>query len=924
MRRIVLFAGTLLLALPMEAYSQCGCNFVINANSPYVFDGVKMGVKPGNKICFANGQRADIMIMNVHGTAAQPVVFTNMCDGKVLIKGNAGTGRLIYMGNVSYVRITGSANPSEAYGIEVQTGVQGIDFRDLSTNVEADHLYLHDLGYSGINAKTDPTCDPATWRGNFTMRDVLIHDNKIINTGGEGIYIGESHYHTTVTVTPCNLQAQEHEIIGCQIYNNILQNIGRDGIQVGSVTSGGFIHHNSIYNFATLHLGYDASGIQINPGTNANIYNNVIDLGYGFGVFAGGRGGSHLYNNIISNCGMGGITSAAYAPVDVSGFIFSNNTLVNNANLGIQSYANNTPNICVNNIIVAPATGTFMFIDAFAPGIVWAESNNIKTADINSIKFVNAGAKNYRLQTTSPAKDAGISMVAKGISTDLDNLTRPSGPAFDIGAYEFQAGSVPNIPPVPNAGTDINIILPITVATLTGTATDPDGTITAYSWTKVSGPAATLNNPASAILSLAGLVQGSYVFRLTVTDNNAMTASDDVTVTVNPAGTPPVVTVISRFNFTNMTQSVAGWTNAVGQPHAAVITARDPATGFTVSSVATTQWPPLQNASPISAFNGGAANGTIQPAAVVLTQWLNFGAPYGATVNGVVQGDNVSLSGLNPAKTYLLQMGASRASGSGPDRYGNVEYRVKGTDPKLLLITDNTSNQIEYASVTPDAQGKIGISARKRNGDSPMQIGYIGWLVVTENAAAPQAPPPANAPPVANAGTDKSISLPTTTITLTGTGTDSDGTIVSYGWTKVSGALVTLVNQFTSILTINALLPGTYVFRLRVIDNDGTAAYDDVTVTVAALGGGGASATERAAPENEPIEPPEPFDFLDKQYPGGYKYSVNIFTESGQVLYSGEWTKERYFEVFVKEGLYLYYVNQDGKRVDAGKVMIVK
>ncbi len=803
-----------------------------------------MGVQPGNKICFANGQRPDILIQNVHGTVDKPVIFTNMCDGKVIIKGTASTGRLMYMGNVSHVRVTGTGNPSEQYGIEIQTGVQGIDFRDLSTYVEADHLYVHDLSYSGINAKTDPTCDQATWRGNFTMRDVLVHDNKISKTGGEGIYIGESHYHITVTVTPCNLQAQEHEITGCQVYNNVLENIGRDGIQVGSATTNCSIHHNTIYNFGTTHEGYDASGIQINPGTNANTYNNVIDLGFGFGIFAGGRGGSHLYNNLITNCGMGGITSAAYAPVDPSGFIFSNNTLVNNSHVGMQSYANNTPNTFVNNIIVAPSTGTFKYVDATSPGIQWTESNNIKTTDINSVKFVNPAGKNYRLQSTSPAKDAGINMVAKGISLDLDNLPRPSGAAFDIGSYEFQAAGVVNTPPVANAGADITIVLPITIATLTGTASDPDGTITAFSWTKVSGPAATLSNAMTSILSLVGLVQGSYVFRLTVTDNSGATTSDDVTVAVNPLLTPPPTTLVSRFNFTNMIQNVTGWIDAAGAPHLAVITASDPSTGFAISSVGTGQWPPLQNATAISSFNGGAANGTVQPAAVVLTQWLNYGAPYGATVNGVVQGDNISLSGLNLSKTYKLQVGASRASGSGPDRYGNVEYRVKGMDPKLLLITNNTASQVEYASVTPDTQGKIGMSARKVNGDSPMQIGYIGWLVVTENATTLIT----SAAPVANAGADNTMTQPT---------------------------------------------------------NTSTSETADV-------------------PDNKPIVPDQPFEFLDKQYPGGHQYLVNIFSGSGQVLYSGEWSKERYYEIFVQEGLYLYHIIRDGRRVDAGKVMIVR
>ncbi len=52
----------------------------------------------------------------------------------------------------------------------------------------------------------------------------------------------------------------------------------------------------------------------------------------------------------------------------------------------------------------------------------------------------------------------------------------------------------------------------------------------------VSGPASyTLVNANAAATGLNGLVQGVYVFRLTVTDNNGATATDLVTVTVSPS-----------------------------------------------------------------------------------------------------------------------------------------------------------------------------------------------------------------------------------------------------------------------------------------------------------------------------------------------------------------------------------------------------
>jgi hypothetical protein len=75
---------------------------------------------------------------------------------------------------------------------------------------------------------------------------------------------------------------------------------------------------------------------------------------------------------------------------------------------------------------------------------------------------------------------------------------------------------------------------------LNGSASsDPDGTISKYAWSKVSGPTTFLiGSTGSAITVISNLVAGTYVFRLTVTDNNGATANDDVTVVVNDTASP--------------------------------------------------------------------------------------------------------------------------------------------------------------------------------------------------------------------------------------------------------------------------------------------------------------------------------------------------------------------------------------------------
>jgi hypothetical protein len=110
----------------------------------------------------------------------------------------------------------------------------------------------------------------------------------------------------------------------------------------------------------------------------------------------------------------------------------------------------------------------------------------------------------------------------------------------DAGAkkYDDMVVTVNPALPVVNAGIDKLVKLPTTSATITGTASDADGTIASYTWTKISGGYCSMYNTTTATLKLSGLASGVYVFRLTATDNMGYTGSDDLTITVDA---PPVV-----------------------------------------------------------------------------------------------------------------------------------------------------------------------------------------------------------------------------------------------------------------------------------------------------------------------------------------------------------------------------------------------
>src|SRR5215203_1745173 len=114
--------------------------------------------------------------------------------------------------------------------------------------------------------------------------------------------------------------------------------------------------------------------------------------------------------------------------------------------------------------------------------------------------------------------------------TQTIRVQSSSSQGWNINWLEIVGGS--------GAGGDQTITLPTSSVTLNGSGSDGDGFISSYAWSKISGPAGeTISNPFGASTTVTGLVQGSYTFRLTVTDNGGATASDDVAVLVNPSST---------------------------------------------------------------------------------------------------------------------------------------------------------------------------------------------------------------------------------------------------------------------------------------------------------------------------------------------------------------------------------------------------
>src|SRR5690606_11509525 len=81
------------------------------------------------------------------------------------------------------------------------------------------------------------------------------------------------------------------------------------------------------------------------------------------------------------------------------------------------------------------------------------------------------------------------------------------------------------------------------MTSVTGTGNDPDGSIASTEWKQISGPSiATIVSPGSLTTNIADLVEGIYVFRLTVTENAGLAGFDEMLVRVRPIphNLPPI------------------------------------------------------------------------------------------------------------------------------------------------------------------------------------------------------------------------------------------------------------------------------------------------------------------------------------------------------------------------------------------------
>jgi parallel beta helix pectate lyase-like protein len=213
---------------------------------------------------------------------------------------------------------------------------------------------------------------------------------------------------------------------------------GGAGIYAGSpaIVDGNSVHHN------TLQIGGWGGAILVGAvSLPVSVINNIVYANRGSAVQSVNSYQVALVNNTIAdNVHVqpdSGTEADAYLiwndppPTGPSNMLVLNNILANNENCGLF-YHNAGSVTTLNNLLWNNAHDAANYCEGASAG-----PGDIHTPPL----FVNAGATDYHLSPSSPARDAGLA--AQAPDHDGDGQGRPFGSGFDMGAYEFMILNLP-------------------------------------------------------------------------------------------------------------------------------------------------------------------------------------------------------------------------------------------------------------------------------------------------------------------------------------------------------------------------------------------------------------------------------------------------------------------------------------------------
>lgn len=305
--------------------------------------GKNSGLGPGDTLFIKAGNYQNIVLKELLGAPNRPVVVINF-NGQVRFSHQHYRGAFDIK-RCQYVVVKGLKwNNKHGFVVEHAGTGSAVGINDRSSDISISGFQILHAGFAGIMIKTDPDCDSATWRDNFVMRNILIEDNEISGTGGEGIYAGNT---ASVRYVSCNNSEVQtavypHLIYGLIIRKNRIDSTGADGLQI-ALAPDAIVEQNYISRYGLNPFeSFQNSGIQLGGGSSGVCRLNHIENGSGNGISAIGIiGGNKIIGNVICRAGGHGIfldNRSDFPPISQYVFLEENEIIAPKLD-GIRTYA---------------------------------------------------------------------------------------------------------------------------------------------------------------------------------------------------------------------------------------------------------------------------------------------------------------------------------------------------------------------------------------------------------------------------------------------------------------------------------------------------------------------------------------------------------------------------------------------------------
>ncbi len=393
-------------------------------------------------------------------------------------------------------------------------------------------------------------------------------------------------------------------------------------------------------------------------------------------------------------------------------------------------------------------------------------------------------------------------------------------------SFSFNLLPVNNVnnDPVANAGADQSVMENSSVSLDGAASNDNDGSIDSYSWSVVTGSGVTLNNPSSVNPDFTAPDVSSnqtFVFQLTVTDNEGASSSDTVSITVTPLPNITPVANAGADQTVNAGEVVTLSAAASSDVDGTIV-------GYSWLQVSEDVFPVISNTDQSIASFVAPSLSRDSVVVLELTVTDNDGAIHSDSITiSILRVPNIlPVANAGEDLTVNEQTTVTLNGSASDDSDGSVsDYSWLQTSGASVTLSDASIDSPQFTAPTLTVEDML-----------------VFELTVTDNEGASHADSvsitvqPVNTDPVANAGTDLIVNAAVLVNLLATSSSDADGSIVAYSWTQISSDLSPVLNnadtESPSFTSPSVQYGGFVTYRLTVTDNEGATATDEVTITV--------------------------------------------------------------------------------------------